>query len=258
MNIPAIVANEASAVCNTTRFEEAGYVSVMVSNNGREYTASREQFQVVLTSRSELQPWCGPELGGTAVIVHGIQLGRSALLRCSFGSAAASAAAPAAASADALDTLRCMSPRGLQLGWMAVVLSTKGGSSRARGSFFVYRALWLSAVTPPAGPVAGGTRVSVFGAAFSSIAMVECRFEPMTARSAVRRIESHQLECTAPPSPRTNRASRGVDEWAAVLRECRRLHVPTDRRHIVPVAAARRIGGRHARDGAWSRLLVIG
>ena len=48
---------------------------------------------------------------------------------------------------------------------------------RSGGSLYVHALLHASELVPPAGPVGGGTRVTVLGAGFRDVATLRCRFE---------------------------------------------------------------------------------
>ena len=105
-----------------------------------------------------------------------------------------------AASAHGSEGVRCLSPGALPTGWSSVELSSHGAALRSGGSFYVHAALHVSELVPPAGPVAGGTRVSVVGSTFREAATLRCRFEASGATAAARRVGGGQLECAAPPS----------------------------------------------------------
>ena len=145
-------------------------------------------------------PWSGPVLGGTVVTIAGSRLAQAAdaeALRCQFGGVMD---ASSVASAHGSDGVRCLSPSALPTGWSSVELTMHGTALRSGGSVYVHAAVYASAVVPPAGPVAGGTRVSVFGAGFREVATLRCRFEGSGATSAARRVSAGQLECASPPS----------------------------------------------------------
>ena len=56
---------------------------VEVSTNGREYTSSGVQFELVSVMMQDLTPWCGPVLGGTVVTIAGTGLSSGTLrTRC--------------------------------------------------------------------------------------------------------------------------------------------------------------------------------
>ena len=184
-----------SIVCNAT-VSASGHASVEVSTNGREYTSSGVHFEVVSVLVSDVQPWSGPALGGTVVTISGAQLSHVDALVCSFGLGSSSVSA----SADGSVGVRCVSPSSRRSGWSSVVLWSHGTSVRSGSSFYVHATLWVSAAYPPAGPVSGGTRVSVHGSTFREAATVRCRFESSGSTATARVVSADQVECAAPPS----------------------------------------------------------
>ena len=188
--------SESAVVCNSTA-SAAGHVSVEVSTNGREYTASGVAFEMVSLVVRGMAPWSGPSLGGTVVTIAGARLGDAASgVSCRFGRVVPSQAA----SAHGSDGVRCVSPVGLPTGWSSVELSMYGATLRSGGSLYVHAPMYVSEVVPPAGPVSGGTRVSVIGAGFRHSATLRCRFEGSGATAVARRVGAGQLECASPAS----------------------------------------------------------
>ena len=211
-NATAVVAmyvSEASIVCNTT-VSAAGHALVEVSTNGREYTSSGVSFEIVDVVVSDVQPWSGPTLGGTVVTIVGSRLAHTDELLCSFGSVSVGA------SAHGVDDVRCVSPRFGATGWASLTLTSHGTTLRSGSSFYAHETLTVSAVYPPAGPVVGGTRVSVHGATFREASTMRCRFEASGTTVAARVISDHQLECAAPPS--SGSGSRRLEVTCAASR----------------------------------------
>ena len=193
--VAAAYVSESALVCNSTA-SGSGHVSVEVSTNGREYTSSGVQFEVVSVSVRGIAPWSGPALGGTVVTIAGSRLGQSSdFLQCRFGVSSASLA-----SAHGSDGVRCVSPAALPTGWSSIELSIHGTPLRSGGSLYVHPVLFASELMPPAGPVSGGTRITVLGSGFRESASLRCRFEGSSSTTVARRISSGQLECSSPPS----------------------------------------------------------
>ena len=131
---------------------------VEVSTNGREYTSSGVQFELVSVMMQDLTPWCGPVLGGTVVTIAGTGLSYAAdSLHCQFGDEML----PVLASAHGSDGVRCVSPPSLPDGWSHVTITSHGVPLRSGGNFMAHLAMYVSELVPPAGPVSGGTRVTV-------------------------------------------------------------------------------------------------
>ena len=63
---------------------EAGYATVEVSNNARDYTSDGVQFEFVSVRMTEICPWGGPLQGSTAVTFSGTGF-MDINLQCKFG-----------------------------------------------------------------------------------------------------------------------------------------------------------------------------
>ena len=85
--LTAAYVSESALVCNSTASFGAGLVSVEVSTNGREYTASGVAFEMVSLVVRGMAPWSGPSLGGTVVTIAGSGLASGGDLLCRFGGA---------------------------------------------------------------------------------------------------------------------------------------------------------------------------
>ena len=73
--VRALYVSEHALVCNTSRGDEAGYVSLEVTSNGREFTSSGVAYELVRVSVSDVVPWSGPVGGATVVTIGGARLG---------------------------------------------------------------------------------------------------------------------------------------------------------------------------------------
>ncbi|MDP7382388.1 MAG: IPT/TIG domain-containing protein, partial [Alphaproteobacteria bacterium] len=130
----AVWSSGAALVCNATR-AAAGESRVEVSNNAREYTSDGARLQLVTVRVVDVQPWSGPQRGGTVVRVRGV----GALpggLRCGFGEGASAAAWSGGASA-----LRCSASASAVSGWVGVQLSSFYGGLSSGGSFYYHAEL---------------------------------------------------------------------------------------------------------------------
>ena len=168
----ASAASGASAVCNSS--SATGIVSEEVSSNGRDFTTSGVQFELVRVVLSEVAPWTGPDLGGTLVTLTGSGIGAVSPLSldCRFGELE-----PVSASVHGGSEARCVSPATSLVGWTGVELLSDGVALRSGGSFLYYSRVWVSAVVPLLGPVEGGTRLTVLGTPFREAATLRCRFD---------------------------------------------------------------------------------
>ena len=142
--------SDEAVVCNSSA-SSAGVVSVEVTTNGRDFSASGAQLELVSVLVSDVAPWSGPQLGGTVVTLVGGGLG-DVDLSCRFGDEAA-----VEASVPGAEAVRCVSPSAALTGWSSVELVSHGETLRSGGSFFYHARMWVSAVAPLLGPVEGGT-----------------------------------------------------------------------------------------------------
>ena len=71
--VHAAYVSASALACNTTALIP-GQVSVEVSTNGREYSSSGVQFELISLLMQDLTPWSGPVLGGTVVTIAGTGL----------------------------------------------------------------------------------------------------------------------------------------------------------------------------------------
>ena len=106
--------SDEAVVCNSTA-SAAGVVSVEVTTNGRDFTASGAQHELVSVLVSDVSPWSGPQLGGTLVTLVGGGLG-DVELSCRFGDEAA-----VEASIHGAEAVRCVSPVAALSGWSSVL-----------------------------------------------------------------------------------------------------------------------------------------
>ena len=135
-----------------------------------------------------MQPWSGPVLGGTVVTLSGARVADADALVCTVGSSVVWA------SAHSSGDVRCATPTAAGTGWSTLTLSSHGTILRSAGTFYAHASLWVSAAVPPAGPVAGGTRVAVLGTWLRESATMRCRFEASGTTSAARVVSAGQAE----------------------------------------------------------------
>ncbi|MEC9053115.1 MAG: IPT/TIG domain-containing protein, partial [Actinomycetota bacterium] len=124
-------------VCNSTG-GASGVLSVEVTSNGRDFSASGAQFELVSVLVSDVTPWSGPELGGTLVTLVGVGFD-DVEVSCRFGGEA-----PVLASVHGAESLRCVSPLGVSTGWSSVELVSHGETLRSGGSFFYHARMRVS------------------------------------------------------------------------------------------------------------------
>jgi hypothetical protein len=168
-----------------------GTVDVTVTIDGvTSATSLSDKFTYVSPpSVSSLSPITGPTEGGTTVTITGT--GFVAGSTVNFGAAAATGVIVVSGT-----TLVCTSPAG-SVGTVHVVVSTQYGPSQiSSGAQFTYYPLpSVTWVSPPAGPLAGGTAVTLTGTNFISGASVTFGQTPATNVTVVN---SSSITCTSP------------------------------------------------------------
>ena len=177
----------------------AGYVSVEVSFNGQDYSATGVHFeyQQPVAVRA-LEPSRGPIEGGTFVNVTGSGFAeRAALLGylwCRFNQTAVVAAWHSASE------VHCIAPEHAS-GVVSVELTQNEQQHTSDGVQFEYRHVVAHGVHPRSGPVSGGTLVEVRGANIEvpDVRGLFCQFggaEPVAATHASREL----VRCIVPAS----------------------------------------------------------
>ena len=82
LTVPASARTRDALVCATPAIAP-GYVTVEISVNAQDFTATGVQVQIVQVTMIAIEPLSGPRLGGTRVMVHGSNL--LSVLSCLFG-----------------------------------------------------------------------------------------------------------------------------------------------------------------------------
>ena len=148
----------------------AGLVSLEVTNNNYDFTASGTQFlyqpsMVVST----LLPITGPTVGGTFVNMTGSNFVNP--MWCKFGTMASVAAVYYSASSAG-----CTSPAVNNVSSVAVGVCKQQDFTSDQAMFSYYAALSVISHSPVSGPVSGGTQVKLNGLNFINLATLSCRF----------------------------------------------------------------------------------
>ncbi|MGC9960588.1 MAG: IPT/TIG domain-containing protein [Acidimicrobiales bacterium] len=143
----------------------AGVVDVTLSTvNGPSSAGAADKFSYdPVPTVTGTSPNAGPVNGGTAVTISGTGLAPGATT-ASFGGTASSSVVCASSTA-------CIatSPPGVRLGTVDVVVTTPGGTSPLAGSddqFSYQAAPIITGISPTAGPLGGGTAVTITGTGF--------------------------------------------------------------------------------------------
>ena len=152
-----VTADSATSITVTSPAESAGTVDVTVTTpNGTSATSSADQYTYAAAPTvTAVNPTSGPQGGGTSVTVTGSNLANATAVK--FGSTAGTV------TADTATSITVTSPPGT--GTQDVTVTTAGGTSATSSAdHFTYTAApTVTVVSPSAGPVAGGTTVTITG-----------------------------------------------------------------------------------------------
>ena len=180
-----------------------GIVTVAVTNDGFAPSLAVAN----LTYRSlpvlaALQPTAGPNHGGTLMSVHGSGFAGSYAPSCRFSSSTTISDTPASVMNDAI--LLCHTPPAAQMRKVTLEVSMTGVdytvSAQTLG-FKYYEHCHISAVQPVAGPVHGGSVITLSGGLFEAHDELMCRFSaegysPEYVAASV--VENSLLHCQTP------------------------------------------------------------
>jgi hypothetical protein len=150
----------ATSITATAPAGSAGTINVTVTTpGGTSATSSADDYTyVVAPTVTALSPNAGPTAGGTAVTITGTGFVTGATIK--FGTVAATGVT-VVSSTDITAT----APAGT--GTVNVTVTTAGGTSAASVSnLYAYGAPSVTALSPDAGPTAGGTAVTISGTGF--------------------------------------------------------------------------------------------
>ena len=174
-------------------------VHVQLTMNGLDFTQDDVRFSYRGPTILSMHPTLGPELGGTLLTVDGADMSREASLACHFGRSGASPALWISRS-----RVRCVTPARppgvVALGVASTIGSAAAAAATEHLAFEYQAAAVVRSVTPSAGPVLGGTPVTLIGAHFSSrsadLSYLLCRFNETTSQAVWR--NSSVLVCAVP------------------------------------------------------------
>ena len=172
---------------------EAGFVTVEVSNNARDFSISGVLFRYWPEAVPQLAPLTGPILGGTLLLISSTSPTCATQLQCNFGSASVEASVVAAG------TISCVTPPWASPGYVTLHIQQVGaGSSIGSALAFSFQlSPQLSQLHPSTGPLGGGTRVEILGRNFVPSQTLQCGFN--TTLVAAGWLSSNRLVCVTPP-----------------------------------------------------------
>ena len=163
----AFVVNSPTTISAVSPAVSAGTVDVTVTSpGGTSATSSADEFTYIAAPVvSSVSPNAGPTLGGTTVTITGT--GFTGATFVDFGHAAA------IFTVDSPTTITAVS-RGGPAGTVDISVTTPGGESATSPAdqFTYVTAPAVTSVSPTAGPLAGGTSVTVTGTGFGSASAV--------------------------------------------------------------------------------------
>ena len=227
----------------------SGIVEVTVTTpSGTSSTSIADEFTYeaapILTG---LSPVSGPTAGGTSVILAGTNLTGTSTV--DFGTFPA-----ASYTVNSATQISAVSPAQAAGGVDVTVVTPLGTSATSAADRFTYQATpSVTALSPLAGPLAGGTTVDITGTNFTGATRGPLRLEPRHGRLG------HLVNLDHSRLPLGERRDRGCDHHHTHRDERYRLgrrpvHLRdgSERRHRRP--ARRRPGRRHGCDNLRSRL----
>ena len=173
--------------------ESAATVDVTVTTpGGTSATSSVDHFTyTAVPTVTAVNPSSGPGAGGISVTVTGSNLANATAVK--FGTAAGTV------TADGAGSITVTSPAGT--GTQDITITTAGGNSATSGAdqFTYIPAPTVTAVSPSAGPVAGGTSVTVTGANLANATAVKFG----TTAGTVIADSADSIMVTSPPGTGT-------------------------------------------------------
>lgn len=177
---------------NTTS-SQAGVIQVRLSNNGVDSSESYANLTfVAVESISFVNPKYGSMSGGLGVEIHGTNFENRSELSCYFGGLKSPETTFVSSS-----MIRCVTPPQNRSGNALVQISSDASDVLSSMVYFEYlRGLFITAIIPPSGSVAGGTQIVVHGYDFRDTDTLICRFG--NAISSARFLSRVEVECITP------------------------------------------------------------
>ncbi|WP_439623756.1 beta strand repeat-containing protein [Gemmata sp.] len=164
----AVTVVNATTITATTPAGTAGIANVVVSNPGgpSANTAADDFTYVAAPTVTAVSPATGPAAGGTTITITGTNF--TGATGVTVGGVAATAVTVVNAT-----TITATTPAGTA-GIVDVIVTTPGGpSATSAASKFTYVAApTVTSVTPPGGPVTGGTAITITGTGFTGATAV--------------------------------------------------------------------------------------
>ena len=202
-----IAAADGTRLTCTTSPSRAGSHDVRVTLESGESTTIAGAFFYRDPPRIDgVSPSEGPLTGGTPVVLAGDTIGLGTPL-VDFGGAACTNVVVVNAG-----QISCVTPAQTTAGPVDVTVSTVGGLSRLANGFVYLAAPTLISVSPTEGPPAGGTTLTLTGAAFHASMTATVSGIPCTSLTI---LSATSAECVTPPATLTG-VSRAVAVSATI------------------------------------------
>ena len=194
-----VARDDTTVVCTSPSREEPGQVTVEVTSNGRDWTASGKLFTYVPPVEiTSVAPSVGPLAGGTVVRVSGSGFSVAddgGKLLCRFGRTVVTAAVVMGPT-----SALCLAPPSTRLGPSPLEISINGVDFTSDGWVFYYGPeIEVTYTWPLAGPESGGTLLTIVGAGFTEAGPFICEFGSLSHVVPASRMDSATLSCLSPP-----------------------------------------------------------
>ncbi|MDP9835267.1 uncharacterized protein YhjY with autotransporter beta-barrel domain [Neorhizobium huautlense] len=171
--VAAFTVTGPTQITATTPAGSAGPADIVVMTAGGSETLAGAFTYVPAPTLTSVSPQDGPASGGTSVVIIGTDLLNATSV--SFGGTAATGF-----TVNSSTQITATTPAG-GAGPADVVVTTAGGSVTLAGAFTYVPAPTLTSVSPPDGPLGGGTTVVITGADFSNATSVSFGASAATA-----------------------------------------------------------------------------
>lgn len=192
--VAATFVSDTQIQCETPAVTELAAEELEVSVNGVDFTSDGVIFNFIGTPAVlSSTPDSGSAIGGTVVLVEGVNFVDSAELACRFGSSSVSGRWISS------HTIQCRAPVGVPNTTVSLVVSfVEGQTALGDSTFFFFRQPTVHRISDSDGTVQGGSYLSIFGAGFWFSGELRVRFG-MTDVPATFMSDS-ELRCITPVS----------------------------------------------------------
>ena len=192
--VAALVMSSSVLRCNAPSHEEGEVAVEVTGNDGSDISADGQVYRYVADAQVQrVEPSHGPADGGTTMTVWGQHFAYTDQLACVLGSSQRVRARWVSSS-----MVTCMTPRGTPGNVTVEVTNTNMLRSGSAVLFRFVAVQGLSTLTPSAGPVRGGTVLTVSGGALKSTTDLMCVFGNDLSRSTLMMQTTESGTCITP------------------------------------------------------------